>query len=178
MVREGKISGYMSIRTRATDEEIAAVEPLYKALNAGRTSKRIHKGTVVRKGWLGKLPSLPLRWRARGVMTLMFILLAAMLWFVAAPVVTYFLCVLVVLLASTCFEWQIVRPIENVARQALKVATGERNSVEHLNRSDELGLTLRAVGQLGLMCRWLINDVSPCPVSEMAVRRWRKAPMN
>ncbi len=42
----------------------------------------------------------------------MFILLAAMLWFVAAPVVTYFLCVLVVLLASACFEWQIVRPIE------------------------------------------------------------------
>ena len=160
MVREGKISGYMSIRTRATDEEIAAVEPLYKALNAGRTSKRIHKGLVVRKGWLGKLPSLPLRWRARGVMTLMFILLAAMLWFVAAPVVTYILCALVVLLASACFEWQIVRPIENVAHQALKVATGERNSVEHLNRSDELGLTLRAVGQLGLMCRWLINDVS------------------
>ncbi|HAM8286570.1 TPA: methyl-accepting chemotaxis protein [Escherichia coli] len=123
MVREGKISGYMSIRTRATDEEIAAVEPLYKALNAGRTGKRIHKGLVVRKGWLGKLPSLPLRWRARGVMTLMFILLAAMLWFVAAPVVTYILCALVVLLASACFEWQIVRPIENVARQALKVAT-------------------------------------------------------
>lgn len=145
---------------RATDEEIAAVEPLYKALNAGRTSKRIHKGLVVRKGWVGKLPSLPLRWRARGVMTLMFILLAVMLWFVAAPVVTYILCALVVLLASACFEWQIVRPIENVARQALKVATGERNSVEHLNRSDELGLTLRAVGQLGLMCRWLINDVS------------------
>ena len=56
-----------------------------KALNAGRTSKRIHKGPVVRKGWLGKLPSLPLRWRARGVMTLMFILLAAMLWFCCCP---------------------------------------------------------------------------------------------
>ena len=48
MVREGKISGYMSIRTRATDDEIAAVAPLYKALNAGRTNKRIHKGLVVR----------------------------------------------------------------------------------------------------------------------------------
>lgn len=145
------------------------MEPLYKALNAGRTSKRIHKGLVVRKGWLGKLPSLPLRWRARGVMTLMFILLAAMLWFVAAPVVTYILCTLVVLLASACFEWQIVRPIENVAHQALKVATGERNSVEHLNRSDELGLTLRAVGQLGLMCRWLINDVS----SRVQCQKWQ-----
>ncbi len=86
--------------------------------------------------------------------------LAAMLWFVAAPVVTYIFCALVMLLGNACFEWQIVRPIENVASQALKVATGERNSVEHLKRSDELGLTLRAVGQLGLMCRWLINDVS------------------
>lgn len=35
MVREGKISGYMSIRTRATDEEIAAVE----AARAGEQGK-------------------------------------------------------------------------------------------------------------------------------------------
>lgn len=125
MVREGKISGYMSIRTRATDEEIAAVEPLYKALNAGRTGKRIHKGPVVRKGWLGKLPSLPLRWRARGVMTLMFIVLAAMLWFVAAPVVTYIFCALVMLLGNACFEWQIVRPIENVAS---RTESGDRRT--------------------------------------------------
>ncbi len=40
-------------------------------------------------------------------------------------------------------EWQIQSPIENVATQALKVATGERKYVQHLNRSDEL-LTLRA----------------------------------
>jgi aerotaxis receptor len=45
---------------------------------------------------------------------------------------------LVMLLGTLLFEQQIVRPVENVARQALKVATGERNSVEHLNRSDEL----------------------------------------
>lgn len=29
MVRGGQVTGYMSIRTRATEEEIAAVEPLY-----------------------------------------------------------------------------------------------------------------------------------------------------
>lgn len=40
------------------------------------------------------------------------------------------------------------------------MATGERNSVSHLNRSDELGLMLRATDQLGLVCRWLIHDVS------------------
>ncbi|HHV7383993.1 methyl-accepting chemotaxis protein [Escherichia fergusonii] len=160
MVRNGKISGYMSIRTRATDEEIAAVEPLYQALNAGRSNKRIHKGLVVRKGWLGKLPSMPLRWRTRSMMALLFIALCAMLHFSVVPVSAYLACALVMFLGTLCFEWQLVRPMENVARQALKVATGEQNSVEHLQRSDELGLTLRAIGQLGLMCRWLINDVS------------------
>ncbi|KDF12096.1 PAS domain-containing protein [Citrobacter freundii] len=160
MVREGRVTGYMSIRTRATDEEIAAVEPLYKALNEGRCNRRIHKGLVVRKGWLGKLPALPVRWRVRSVMAFMFILLAAALKQMGAEWPLLLTSVLVMLLGTAIFEWQIVRPIENVARQALKVATGERNSVSHLNRSDELGLMLRAVGQLGLMCRWLIHDVS------------------
>ncbi|EBO0831569.1 hypothetical protein DRI12_10610 [Salmonella enterica] len=130
MIREGRVTGYMSIRTRATDDEIAAVEPLYQALNEGRCSKRIHKGLVVRQGLLGKLPAMPVRWRVRSIMGLMAVMLALALF-------------------GTDASWQ-----------ALKVATGERNSVQHLNRSDELGLTLRAVGQLGLMCRWLINDVS------------------
>ncbi len=52
MIREGRVTGYMSIRTRATDDEIAAVEPLYQALNEGRCSKRIHKGLwFVRACW-------------------------------------------------------------------------------------------------------------------------------
>lgn len=160
MVREGRVTGYMSIRTRATDEEITAVEPLYKALNEGRCNRRIHKGLVVRKGWLGKLPALPIRWRVRSVMAIMFIVLAAALQQMGAEWPLLLISALVMMLGTAIFEWQIVRPIENVARQALKVATGERNSVSHLNRSDELGLMLRAVGQLGLMCRWLIHDVS------------------
>lgn len=160
MVREGQVTGYMSIRTRATEEEIAAVEPLYQALNENRCARRIHKGLVVRKGWLGKLPSLPLRWRVRGVMTLLLVMVAAGLYASDASALAYLMSALALGVGTAIFEGQIVRPIENVAKQALKVATGERNSVSHLNRSDELGLTLRAVGQLGLMCRWLINDVS------------------
>lgn len=160
MVRDGNVTGYMSIRTRATDDEIATVEPLYQALNEGRCRRRIHKGLVVRKGWAGKLPAMPVRWRVRSVMALIFVILAATLHFTGAAWQAQLTSALLMLLGTAAFEWQIVRPIENVAKQALKVATGERNSVAHLNRSDELGLTLRAVGQLGLMCRWLINDVS------------------
>ncbi len=160
MVRNGQMTGYMSIRTRATEDEVAAVEPLYKALNEGRSKKRIHKGLVVRKGWLGKLPAMPLRWRVRSVMAVLFAVMAATLVASAAGWASLVAAAVVMLLGTLVFEQQIVRPVENVARQALRVATGERNSVQHLDRSDELGLTLRAVGQLGLMCRWLINDVS------------------
>jgi aerotaxis receptor len=165
MVRNGGVTGYMSIRAKATPEEIAAVEPLYKALNEGRSNKRLHKGLVLRKGWLGKLPTMPLRWRVRSVMTALFVVLAAALLATAAGWVPLVASAVVMLLGTMIFEQQIVRPVEDVARQALSVATGARNSVKHLNRSDELGLTLRAVGQLGLMCRWLINDVSSQVVS-------------
>ena len=165
MVRQGQVTGYMSIRTKATAEEIAAVEPLYRALNDGSCKKRIHKGLVVGKGWLGKLPAMPLRWRVRSVMAALFAVLAATLVATSAGWMPLVAAAVVMLLGTLLFEQQIVRPVENVARQALKVATGERNSVQHLKRSDELGLTLRAVGQLGLMCRWLINDVSSQVVS-------------
>ena len=165
MVRHGKVTGYMSIRTKATAEEIATVEPLYRALNDGSCKKRIHKGLVVGKGWLGKLPAMPLRWRVRSVMAVLFAVLAATLVATSAGWMPLVAAAVVMLLGTLLFEQQIVRPVENVARQALRVATGERNSVQHLNRSDELGLTLRAIGQLGLMCRWLINDVSSQVVS-------------
>jgi len=165
MVRGGQVTGYMSIRTRAKAEEIAAVEPLYKALNEGRCNKRVHKGLVVSKGWRGKLPAMPLRWRVRAVMTALFAALAVSLVTTNASWIAVGVSAAVMLIGTMLFEQQIVRPVENVARQALRVATGERNSVEHLNRSDELGLTLRSIGQLGLMCRWLINDVSNQVVS-------------
>ena len=160
MVRDGRITGYMSIRSRATEEEVAAVTPLYQALNEGRCNKRIAKGLVVSKGWRGNLPAMPLRWRVRSVMSLLFIALAAVLIATGAGWLPVLASGLLMLCGSALFEWQITRPMERVARQALQVATGERNSVEHLQRSDELGLMLRAVGQLGLMCRWLIHDIS------------------
>ncbi|NIF48950.1 PAS domain-containing protein [Enterobacter sp. Ap-1006] len=160
VVRHGKTTGYMSIRTKASPEEIAAAEPLYKALNEGRSNKTVYKGLVLRKGLFGKLPTLSLRWRIRGLMSGLFVLLLASafalgqspLQMLAIAAFTAFTCVLL--------EWQIARPLENVARQALEVATGNSHRVKHLQRSDEIGVILRSIGQLGLMCRWLINDVS------------------
>jgi aerotaxis receptor len=49
MVRHGQVTGYMSIRTKATAEEIA-VEPLYRALNDGAVRNVFIKGW-----WLERL---------------------------------------------------------------------------------------------------------------------------
>lgn len=159
-VRNGKTIGYMSIRTKASPQEVAAVEPLYQALREERSNKRLHKGRVISKRWWGKLTAMPLRWRVRSLMLGLYLLLAGSLFALNAPFAAVLASAVLLLLTTLVLEWQIVRPVENVARQALCVATGERNSVEQLDRSDELGLILRSVGQLGLMCRWLINDVS------------------
>ncbi len=79
--------------TRATDEEIAAVEPLYKALNADvPVSVFIKAWWCVKAGWVTAFitASLAGAWSDDPDVYL----LTAMLWFVAAPVVTYFLCTL------------------------------------------------------------------------------------
>ncbi|NIY47723.1 PAS domain-containing methyl-accepting chemotaxis protein [Cedecea colo] len=160
VVRKGKTTGYMSIRTNATPEEVAAVEPLYKALNEGRANRRLFKGLVLRKNWFGKLPTISLRWRIRTMMAGLFAVLMIAAVTMGQSTLQLLISALATALVCGLLEWQIARPLENVARQALAVATGDRHKIDHLARVDEIGMTLRAIGQLGLMCRWLVNDVS------------------
>lgn len=160
LVRHGQTTGYMSIRTKATPEEIATVEPLYQALNEGRCKRRLFKGLVLRKGWLGKLPTISLRSRIRTIMSFLLVVLLASAYMQDLPLLQWLIGGCATVLVCGLLEWQIARPLENVAQQALEVATGNSHRVQHLQRSDEIGVILRSVGQLGLMCRWLINDVS------------------
>ena len=44
--------------------------------------------------------------------------------------------------------------------QALDVATGNNRNALPVDRVDEIGMTMRTISQLGLMFRWLIDDVS------------------
>ncbi|MBN3834537.1 PAS domain-containing protein, partial [Burkholderia sp. Ac-20344] len=54
VMRNGEPKGYMSVRTKATRDEIAAAEALYKEFREGRAGNRhFHKGLIVRKGVAG-----------------------------------------------------------------------------------------------------------------------------
>lgn len=71
-------------------------------------------------------------------------------------------------LAWWWLEAQVARPLEWVAAQARKVAAGDTRTSLHLNRVDEIGMTLRAVNQLDLMFRWVVDDVCEQVLTEQS----------
>ncbi|WP_114814774.1 methyl-accepting chemotaxis protein [Paraburkholderia kururiensis] len=168
VVRNGRAAGYMSVRTKATREEIAAAESLYRDFREGKAgNRRFHKGLLVRRGlmgWMSLLTTMPVRWRIRSALLVMAPATVAAAWLLglAGGALGGFAALMAALsfVATWWLESQISRPLEQVLAQALRVATGESQNVVHMNRADEIGMTLRTISQLGLMFRWLIDDVS------------------
>ncbi|WP_179405361.1 methyl-accepting chemotaxis protein [Burkholderia guangdongensis] len=168
VMRDGRPQGYMSVRTKASRDEIAAADALYREFREGRAgSKRFHKGLIVRKGLLGftsLFQTMSVRARLHSA------------WLALAPavVVAGWACGLTgvrlaafggvtavaAALAGLWLDAQIARPLKQLRDQALRVATGESRSVARMERVDEIGMTLRTISQLGLMFRWLVDDVS------------------
>jgi aerotaxis receptor len=168
IMRNGVVEGYMSARTKPSAQESQAAGELYAAMQAGRAKrKRIHKGIVVRSGAAkilsaGKLMSVRARVRLN-LIGLWLPIIAAVLALQGVNTVGYSLAVVITfLLAVGCvlFEMQFARPIERLRQQALDVATGNSRAALDVDRVDEIGTTMRAISQLGLMFRWLIDDVS------------------
>ncbi len=164
MERKGAITGYMSIRTRATREEIATVEPIYDAMNENKSQRKIFKGIVLSKKMPFHFSTYSTRSRIRLIMSLLFILWLIMASFIPQPIAPLMMmsaCTFITLLiGNVVFEKMLATPLEDITKQALGIARGNRHSVNHMQRTDEIGLILRSIGQLGLICRWLIKDVS------------------
>ncbi len=168
VVRGGQTSGYMSVRTKPSRAEIDAAETFYRAVREGKAGNRaFHEGLVVRTGLMGftsLMQTMPVRWRIRNA------LLAGYALSVAAVVATGLggvalatLSGVLALALGTAGLWleaQVSRPLEHLLKQAIDVASGASTKTDHLNRVDEIGMAMRSVGQLGLMFRWLIDDVA------------------
>ncbi len=158
---KGAITGYMSIRTRATREEIATVELIYDAMNENKSQRKIFKGIVLSKNAIS-LSTYSTRSRIRLIMSLLFILWLIMASFIPQPIAPLMMmsaCTFITLLMVWYLK-MLAAPLEDITKQALGIARGNRHSVNHMQRTDEIGLILRSIGQLGLICRWLIKDVS------------------
>ena len=168
VIRNGQTVGYMSVRTKASREEIAGAERLYADMREGRAKGvKLHKGLLLRTGLMG-LSSLFKTMRVRSRIRLpLAVLLAALLggaWALGLRGMEWAqfagLSAVGVGLAGWFLESQLAGPLEYLREQALRVATGDTQKVAHMDRVDEIGMTMRTISQLGLMFRWLIDDVS------------------
>lgn len=167
VVRNGRTTGYMSVRTKASREEIAAAERLYQDFREGHAgARRFHKGLITRSGVMALksvFQTLSVRSRIRSalVATVPGMALGAACVGVSGATLGGVVAVAAALAfaASLWLEAQIAQPLEEVKAQALRVVAGEHTEL-HMNRVDEIGMILRTVGQLGLMFRWVVDDVS------------------
>ncbi len=168
VMRHGRLHGYLSVRTCPAADEVAAAEALYADFRDGRAgSRRFHKGVIVRTGamrWRSVLQTLPVRWRVRGALAAVVGVVAggAAAAGVPAPAVAIVggLAAGAALAAGLWIEAQVTRPLQRLAEQAQRIANGEQGIDMNLDRVDEIGMAMRSVNQLGLMFRWVIDDVA------------------
>ncbi|MEP6872733.1 MAG: methyl-accepting chemotaxis protein [Burkholderiales bacterium] len=169
VMHDGRITGYMSVRTKPSRQDIDAAAALYADFRSGKaTHLKFNKGLIARTGlmaWTSVMQTMPVRWRIRIAMLSAFpamVACGALLGSMSGLALAEFAAAVAacLMLATWWLHAQVSLPLEQMRDQALRVATGDTKTALHLNRTDEIGMTLRTIGQLGLMFRWIIDDVS------------------
>ena len=168
MVRNGQVKGYLSVRTKPSRAEVAAVEPLYQAFREGRNGHlAFHQGLVVHTGWrrwMSWLQVKSVRWRLRVALLPVATLPVAAAAAVGSSgphlAVTGAVSALSGLAAALFLEQQIAKPLSELQTIALSVAEGQACDRPPLNRVDEIGMIHRSINQAALNVRSLVDDVS------------------
>ncbi len=165
--RNGQVTGYMSVRTKPTRDEITGAEELYRRMREGRAGNiALHKGILVRSGfmgWTSLLQVMPVRWRIRLACAMAALLavggVAATGVGGAALGVALALIGAGAVLNSLLLEVQIAGPLAIIARESQTVASGQITSGISFNRADEIGMLMRTVNQSGLNLKALVDDI-------------------
>lgn len=165
-VTHDKVSGYMSVRTRPSDDEVVEAQGLYRKLGIkGLTGWTLCKGIPVRTGWLAWTQwhrRMPLRWQLRLFHTLAFGVMAMAALSAGLYPDSLAIVMLGAFLAlfTSCYliEHQIALPIEEMLPHARAVAAGQAEGPLVMNRTDEIGMLARGISQAGLNQRALMAE--------------------
>ncbi|EYC49852.1 chemotaxis protein [Hylemonella gracilis str. Niagara R] len=166
-MRDGeRIMGYLSVRTRASDEEIAAAEALYATMRAeaaaGRRVHVLHHGEVRNNSLMGRLwrwlrPEL--RGNYFGAM-LVTALIGPVLVHLGAPPWAGTAAAIV---AAIVFGFYLVRigikPLQDVIETANQLAAGDLTRQVRVTSKGEIGQLQLALAQLAVSVRTVVRDV-------------------
>jgi len=176
MVRDGRHTGYVSVRTKPARAEIEQAEALYARMREGRLSgQKIYRGLVVRTGllapwsWFTQTMSVGGRlFLGLAVMWLIGMLaLLGLAWLLPAifanpwQVVALLGAALTLSLglSTALLHKQIAAPLQLLVDKAQDVAAGNLKESKGFDRVDEIGQIMRSVNQAGLNLRALVDDV-------------------
>ncbi|WP_349741063.1 methyl-accepting chemotaxis protein [Roseateles cavernae] len=169
VARRGQVSGYISVRTRPTREEVAGAEAVYRRFREGQAlGLAFYRGLVLRRGWRGGpdlLKRLALPARIRLAVWPLWPALLGLSWACGLRELEALLPMalgsgLALAALDAGLQHQLAAPLRRVARQAAAVAAGYFDADVRMERVDEIGMLLRSINQAGLNVRALVADVS------------------
>ena len=167
----GAVVGFLSVRTKASEEEVRAHETLYQRINAGARHLKVHRGFVVGArgvaAWRAWLRFVPLGVRLQAALVALLAGGAVAMavgastqaatagWWLAG------LAAWSALGAATAWwlHCGVAQPLRQVLAQARAVASGQKAEPLMQQRSDEIGGLMRSVQQAGLNMMSLVSDI-------------------
>ena len=166
-MRDGdRIVGYLSVRTRPTEDEIQAYDKLYAKMReeaaAGKLVHVLQGGEVVRKGWLGSVarvlkPGLRAKlfwlsvWAAAGPLAVA--AAGAPLWAAALAAV------LTVAISTISAIRLVLHPLRGVINTANLMASGDLTKTVQIDGKGEIAQLQLALAQLSVSVRTVVRDV-------------------
>lgn len=163
--RGGKLIGYLSVRVKPTNEEVATAKGLYQKLKQGNPEKiELFEGLVI-KGSISKiLKRKSLSFFVKSACASLFGVSAAAslltIGFGVNSLVSIGVLGLGVVLLERFLSKYIVEPLELLRVQSQKVAAGVVVHTDKLQRVDSIGMLFRTTEQACLNLRSFIDDVS------------------
>lgn len=171
ILKDGQPSGYMSVRTKPTHDEVAAADALYAAMREANTGDqvrmRLRGGVVVRTGVVGAVHratsiTLGMRMAVALLATALAGGASALLPF-AEPWKMLAGGVMTLSVAAITWLWLqavIVKPVLAITDHTHALAAGDlTHRIERDAGNDEIGQLIRCINQLGVNLQAVVGDV-------------------
>ncbi|MFP8777418.1 methyl-accepting chemotaxis protein [Hydrogenophaga sp. RWCD_12] len=171
MMEGGQVTGYMSVRTKPSREQVEAAESLYARMRAeaesGRRTIALRSGHVVRTGWRGKWRdwTRPTLGRKLALITLA---LAYGVQFIESAtegmpevvqIGAFALTAVLSVVAAVVMKRMLVGPVQQVLGLANRMAAGDLSARGEASKADEIGELTRALNQLNVNLTAVVTDV-------------------
>ena len=161
-----RIVGYLSVRTKPTEDEVRAAEGLYAMMRqeaqSGRLAHVLERGKLVRAGaWSQALRRLTPGLRGKILwLTMLAAAVPELLQWVGVPIWASVVCALAVAVGTGLWIWQLMgAPLYRVVAQANRVAAGDLSENILLTESGPVGELQQALAQVQLTTRTVVRDV-------------------